>query len=830
MRYIPLLLVFFFLGIFGLEAQPMRESSYDQKMEYVDVLIQETDYYNAYDLLRELYDESQDYSLVRRLGWLQIKLRDYTRAEKTYSRILSKPDRYRPRSADTLRYAEVLRTNNKLEDARIVFENYMVYGQNDSLVKVATMGYESVLWLEKQEKAKDLFVDPLSQDINSGLTDMAPMLNDGVLYYATFNKNGKIVIDKDAKKTHMRIFAASRSEDGTYGKPDDLNKKINREDYHTSNPAFSKDGRIMYFTRSRLLGDSITSSTLYWSKYDKEEEEWSGPQEVIGLNGDYIITHPMVGELFGDDVLYFASNMMGGMGGYDIYYATIKSNAEFASPVNLGPSINSAKNDITPYYNEGTLYFSSDAHLGAGGFDVYSSDWDGTKWSELKNMGLPINSTYDDMFYRWDNENGQGYVVSNRPYDGKRTTKSESCCDDIFEVTKQAFEVNVMARVLDEDKKALNGATVSLYQMVNGEEVFLEKVTGTDINTFEFPLKVNKYYRVVVSHDTHESETYDFNTIGLTNDKTYERDFILKKMVIVQEESYDTITFNEEIRLGSIYYDFDDDKILPAAEPDLYFIKDIMTEYPNMKIELSSHTDARGKDSYNQALSQRRANSAKRWLIQHGVSPSRVIAKGYGEKNILNGCTNGVDCTEEQHQFNRRTQFKIIEGPQSIQVKKRVKSTGPSQGSISPPKTPVTPAAPVFDGDGSRATAAAESGTQEAKKKSTTAPETNRKVKEPKFKLLRKFHDFGVVQSGEEKYHVYEFMNSGDAVLMLERVTADPCIKLEWTQVPIMPGEMGEIRMIYQSINRQGEDELTLNIICNTEEQVHSARMRAFVQ
>ena len=137
-----------------------------------------------------------------------------------------------------------------------------------------------------------------------------------------------------------------------------------------------------------------------------------------------------------------------------------------------------------------------------------------------------------------------------------------------------------------------------------------------------------------------------------------------------------TITINEPIRLNNIYYDLDDDKILLDAEQDLEVILDLMDEYPTMVIELSSHTDAQGTDGYNQRLSQRRAQSAVDWLIGNGVNPDRMQAVGYGETQILNRCVNGVKCTDDQHRFNRRTEFKIIAGPTSIEIKQEVLPDG----------------------------------------------------------------------------------------------------------------------------------------------------------
>lgn len=163
-----------------------------------------------------------------------------------------------------------------------------------------------------------------------------------------------------------------------------------------------------------------------------------------------------------------------------------------------------------------------------------------------------------------------------------------------------------------------------------------------------------------------------FNTTGIKRTTKIEKKLTLRLVKKAPVDGVDSIVIstNEPIRLNNIYYDFDDDKILTDAEQDLLVIVGLMQQYPDMKIELSSHTDSQGKDTYNENLSQRRADSAKKWVVGKGISPDRIVPKGYGEQVILNGCTNGVKCSDEEHRFNRRTEFKITEGPTEITIKK----------------------------------------------------------------------------------------------------------------------------------------------------------------
>jgi len=184
-------------------------------------------------------------------------------------------------------------------------------------------------------------------------------------------------------------------------------------------------------------------------------------------------------------------------------------------------------------------------------------------------------------------------------------------------------------------------------------------------------------YVIVAKREGYSTASVELNTLGITEPTSIEKTLVVTKKIIENttpaEETIE-ITLNQPIRLANIYYDFDDDKILPASEPDLTYILNLMKEYPEMVVELGSHTDAQGKEGYNQTLSQRRAQSAVNWIQERGIDVSRLVAKGYGESNILNQCVNGVKCSDDEHRFNRRTEFKILEGPQTIQVKKLTKT------------------------------------------------------------------------------------------------------------------------------------------------------------
>ena len=207
---------------------------------------------------------------------------------------------------------------------------------------------------------------------------------------------------------------------------------------------------------------------------------------------------------------------------------------------------------------------------------------------------------------------------------------------------------------------------------LNMDPAKVDARTNSAGNDFPFALQPEKSYMAIATREGYQSDTLTFNTVGVRRSVKVDKKFTLR--MDRKEPDSIVVTINEPIRLNSIYYDFNDDKILPDAEPDLQYLTDIMKQYPDIKIELSSHTDARGNDDYNQKLSQRRAESARRWLVERGgINADRIAPVGYGEKQLLNQCQNGVECTEDEHRFNRRTEFKIISGPTTITIERKEK-------------------------------------------------------------------------------------------------------------------------------------------------------------
>lgn len=649
-------------------AQPLSSAKYEDQIEAGDTSLFNGDFINAYEWYDKAYQTSKDRDLAVLKAQSQFGYRDYRRAERSYQRIFRR-DKENIYDYLKLEYAIILMHNEKCSEALKTL-NYVIDNSTDdddvAEAKVLKQGIEMMDTYPDNLEAAIGFVEG---KVNSPFEEYSPAeYVDGSLYFGSFNRKDMITLDGKEENYECKIYVSALNDEGEYDKPEPLGDHINRPGFHCANVSFSEDGSIMYFTRS-TFDNAQASTTRIW-RSRKTSEGWSAAEECPTINGEWFATHPVEGELFGNKVLFFAATIPGGLGGYDIYYATIKGD-DFATPVNLGERINTPYTEKTPFYNDGTLYFSSDGYPGLGGLDINYSTWDGAVWSPVKNMGFGYNSSVDDMYYRSNQAGTKSYLVSNRPTKKKRKLKSETCCSDIYEISIREIVIDLLALVNDPDGP-LMGATVELMDLSIDEN---QSKTNMTTNDFSFILEGDHDYKAYFTKEGYYPDSVTFNTVGILDDYTVNKTVTLQPKPVVPDEPVEeteVITANQAIRLNNIYYDFDKWDILPDAEQDLDYLIEIMDQYPDIIIELSSHTDAQGVSSYNRKLSQKRAESAKYYMVSNGIDPERIKPVGYGEDVIINHCKNGVRCSDDEHRQNRRTEFKILEGADSITIKKNV--------------------------------------------------------------------------------------------------------------------------------------------------------------
>ncbi|MFK7810512.1 MAG: DUF2225 domain-containing protein [Saprospiraceae bacterium] len=676
MRSLTIIFLFTFICAVSAFAQPIRTSTPDALMKEAEKKLEMYDYYNALELYEKAYDQMKkdkkkrgDNDLAYTIANLHYKLRDFRKAERWYSRVINKRYRegtnpYLPDARLTL--GKIMKMNGNYLEAIEELRLYISVAENPDLIANAKQELAGAqLAMPMQDKA-GMVVENAGKKVNTKYSEYSPVLVGSQMYFTAIRSDEVIVVDEKTEGQYAQVYTASYSED-EWTEPTLLDSEnIHREGFHIGNVSMSKNGETMYFTRVKLDGNIIGESKIYQSRMG--DDGWGPAAEIEGVNGEHIAKQAAPGELFGEQVLFFVSDMEGGYGGFDVYYSPVRGET-YGPPVNLGNTINTAGDEQTPFYRDGTLYFSSDGHPTIGGSDIFQTIWDGSVWSAPENMGKPYNSPVDDLYFSLDDTGYKGFVVSNR--EGGRSVKSKTCCDDIWTIDIAEVIIDLAATTFDEKKAPLEGVTLELISNQDGTIGETDKKTNPAANNFSFTLDKDMAYQVIASKDGYIGDTLEFNTTGLEISTTIEKMLNLEFIPPPPEDSIETYTVNEPIELGNIYYDFNRASIRPEAEPDLTYLMELLNKYPTMVIELSSHTDAQGRDGYNKLLSQRRAQSAMDWLTKRGIEKERIKPVGYGETQIRNNCTNDVECTDEEHEFNRRTEFKIIAGPTSIEIEKK---------------------------------------------------------------------------------------------------------------------------------------------------------------
>jgi outer membrane protein OmpA-like peptidoglycan-associated protein len=337
------------------------------------------------------------------------------------------------------------------------------------------------------------------------------------------------------------------------------------------------------------------------------------------------------------------------MGQSDLFKVKINEDGSYSIPENLGKTINTEGKETFPFItDENELYFSSDGYPGLGGLDIFVSkiNSDGT-FGEVQNIGADANSAKDDFAYLIDTKTRRGFLSSNR--DGGMGF------DDIYkflETKKLLCEQELYGVITDmSSAQVLPDAKITLFD----NKFELVKTTISDQNGYySFPVECGKTYNVRAAKEEYTTKEQKI-TIASKKGRT--------NLPFALEKTTCKVTVGDDLGkcfgIKMIYFDFDKSNIRREAALDLEKILDVLKQYPTMKLDIRSHTDSRGTFKYNEALSDRRAKSTINWLVKNGVDTSRLIGRGYGENLLVNNCSDGVECTEEEHQLNRRSEFII---------------------------------------------------------------------------------------------------------------------------------------------------------------------------
>lgn len=563
------------------------------------------------------------------------KMNNLPKAEEEYAKVVMQSD---AQPIHKLRYAQLLERSGKYVMARSYYELYLQSNPNDEAVKKLKYSCDSITAWQKDSMKYTIQTSTL----NTGQSNFSPVwYKDGIVF--TSDRNSKAKSYEWTGKPFLEMYYSKGNLENGFGSPTALSG-INGA-YHDGPATFNATGDTMYFTRNNYMKKKVQKSSedvvdLKIYRAVKKDTTWTGLTEFDYNSKEYSTGHPALNAK--GTKMYFASDMQGGMGGTDLY-VTEKINNAWSKPVNLGPTVNTPYNDMFPMiWKDSVLYFSSEGHYNMGGLDIFSSTIEGSSWSDPRNMGYPLNTSYDDFGIALNDSGSAGILSSNR--NSKNTTE-----DNLYTFTINDIRFTLEGIAVDKvTQQPVEGVLAELTNTITGTKETV--VTGPD-GKFKFKLNPETSYTVVGSKDGYFTNTEPVSTIG----KKQSEDMFVKLKLELEK-----IIVNKPIVLKNIYYDLDKWDIRPDAAIELNNLVQIMKENPAIRIELGSHTDSRADDKYNDVLSQKRAESAVAYIVSKGVDAGRMTAKGYGETQLVNKCSNGINCTEEEHQANRRTEFKVV--------------------------------------------------------------------------------------------------------------------------------------------------------------------------
>ena len=577
---------------------------------------------------------TDDY-VFERLANCYYFINDTKKAEMYYKRVAKSKD---ANPEAIYNYAQTLKANGKFSDYNTWMKNFAKLSPNDTRVKEFM---KNPNYIPKIMDDMARYTATNMEDINSEYADFGGIVYGKDFYFASGRNTSRKTYQWN-EEPYLEIYKATNV-GGTMKNAELLNGDVNTK-YHESNAVISADGKRMYFDRNDYFeGDydksanGINQINLYYAE-NIDGKGWSGVVSAPFNNNEYSTGHPALSQ--DGKTLYFVSDMPGGKGGSDIYMVAINNDGSLGTPERLADNINTEGKELFPYVDSnGTLYFSSNGHMGIGGLDVFYAEAQGSSFGVVNNLGNGVNSPADDFAYKYDPTTQSGYVSSNR--------EGGMGSDDIYMVAAVEIPCEVTIAVLVTNQNtnaAVAGARVDLYDTMGNR---LSTKTSNVDGMVSFKAACDQPHELQAVLADYESNA---GKVASANDQ--------KVSVTIALKPIEEIIVEDQIVLNPILFDLDKSNIKPQAAFELDKVVSVMNKYPEMVIAVGAHTDSRATDAYNLRLSEARAQSTVQYIISKGISAKRISGKGYGETQPKVSC--GDTCSEAEHQLNRRSEFTIV--------------------------------------------------------------------------------------------------------------------------------------------------------------------------
>ena len=625
------------------QEQPSRGSQADR-------LFQSMDYARAASIYEQLVDTKKPRtSDMERLAYSYLYLNKYELAENWYSRVVQEANA----SQDAyLNYAKALQQRGKYAAAKQQYQQYASrYGSSPIIDRLISGTDSAQVWM-KHPSGHQLRNE---SGVNTKYADFA--------YFPTGRTSGLFTSEPNrilgstsgmTGHSYLRIYSVESSDDGVLQNSTYIFGDFNDAKYHVGPVAVDSVTGIHYVTRTypgKEEAERFRSGGLKWRKqnleliiYKKEGDKWVTENFPYNNAKEYSLGHAALSS--DGKVLYFASDMPGSIGGVDIWFSERQGDGSWGTPQNAGPQVNTEGDEMFPSVYGDKLYFSSNGLVGMGGLDIYTAKGERSSFTQAVNLGYPLNSAGDDFaFVIADRGTAgyRGYLSSNR--DGGAGS------DDIYSFNYRKPCANILVRTVVRDKKTGELLPLSEVTLLSSDNHIVARGKTDERAEISFTVDCNTEYRVLGEKEKYHDDTRALGAVSPVRDTTVQLTLNLQPV----------FKKGDKFVLENIHYDFDKHFIRKDAAEILDRLVATMRDNPTLKIELSSHTDSRGSNQYNEALSQRRAQAAVDYLVTRGIARDRMVAKGYGERRLLNRCSDGVACSAAEHQANRRTEVEVLE-------------------------------------------------------------------------------------------------------------------------------------------------------------------------
>lgn len=575
---------------------------------------------------------------------------DFANAERYYAVALSFDSAAFPLTRYW--YGVALRANEKYADAEQQFSKFLSENKTDAEhVDNARRELENCRFIQQQLAApqKTLVVNKMNAEINQGGATYAPVwLNNNTMLFTSSRADSVMIVRSKGKNPYFNNLYMTSLTDTSFTRPEKLDIDV-QSNLQQGVAAFTPDENKMYLTRWELV-EGKNLGAIYMS--EKKGGKWSDP---VKLNGNiniegYSSIQPFVSS--DGKYLVFSSNRPGGMGKYDLWYCVLDASFVPGPATNMGTAINTKEDEQAPYYHNpsSTLVFASNGRVGMGGYDLYKTAGDFRSWQEVANMGYPVNSTKDDIYFF---SRGKKYLMGDVYFSSDRNSV---CCLEMYGAKKKNPQVT--GKVVDcATREPMAGAKISVVDTLLNKVVYTTNLDAT--GSYAFELEEFQPLKVVAEKQFYYTRSMHFFKPGVPGEDTLWN----PALCLPHEDTAKPLPYpvGKPVVMKDIYYDFDKATLRPESYPVLDTLAKVLRMYPKMEIEIGAHTDSKGTDSYNDKLSAARAQSCVEYLTKVGIEAERMHSIGYGERVPVapNTTPKGKD-NPDGRALNRRTEVKVL--------------------------------------------------------------------------------------------------------------------------------------------------------------------------